>query len=140
MKFICFLHFYNFFSICLGFDSLFILVTLHCASQIKVCCHYASKLADFDSEEAQAIAIDEFTKMHSKALKLIGIINSIFKFSNFGQLLSTLGLFVVVTFQARFDIDYCVLMVFVSSMCLLFMYCFLSEYISTMVTQFYLLF
>lgn len=109
------------------------MIILYCASQIKVCCHHASKLADNSAEESQAISIDKFIKMHLRVLKLMRTINSIFEIANFGQLLSTFGLFVVLSFQTQFGIDYRLLIIFSSIMLQLFVYCYLSERICTLV-------
>lgn len=109
------------------------MIVLYCISKLKVCCQYALKVADCETEEAQSTAVNELIKMHLRFLNLIDAINSIFEVSNFGQLLSTLGFIVLLSFRARFGIDYCLVFLFISLMLQLFVYCYLSEWVVTLV-------
>lgn len=80
------------------------MMAIHCIAKLEVCSHYAAKLGTPGHDSHQSI--ETFSKRHLKTLNLIDMVISVYKFANLGQLLSMLGLFVIVTFQARFSFDY----------------------------------
>lgn len=112
-------------------DGLYMTISLHCVTKLQAYGRLASKL--FDNTENSS-KIDELVRKHLKLVNLIEMANSSFDCAMFCQLISTLGLFVTVSFQLNYGLDYCVTLVFVLVMAQLFIYCFLSECIYTTVS------
>lgn len=111
----------------------FILMSRYFIAKLEVCCHHASKLCYFTADVSQSILIERFVKRHLKILNMIDTANSIYKFINIGQLLSALGLFVVVTLQIRYGLDFPLMIMFMAVMVQLLLYCYLSERINGLV-------
>lgn len=116
-----------------GCDAFFLLMSRHSIMKLEVCCHHAETLCDFTADVSQSLMVKKFTKRHLKVLNMIELANSIYKYMNLGQLLTALGLFVVVTFQTRFGVDYILSIIFTCSMLQLFFYCYLSDRVYSMV-------
>lgn len=108
------------------------MMTIHCIAKLEVCSYYAAKLGTPGHDTHQSI--ESFSKRHLKTLNLIDMVISVYKFANLGQLLSTLGLFVIVTFQTRFSFDYSIVLIFVLIMIQLFLYCSASELVYSAVS------
>lgn len=114
-----------------AYDSFFIMMTLHCIAKLDVCCSYASKLGTPGHDTRRNIV--DFAKHHLRTLDLIRTVSSIYNIVNLGQILTALGLFVVIGFQARDGLEYPLIVMIAFFLLQLFMYCSMSERINTMV-------
>lgn len=99
-------------------------IALHCKTELKAFCTIASNLVDGDDNSAQ---IDDFVSKHLSLMRFVESANSVFQIAICGQLLTALGLFVVISFQVRFGIDFCAAFVLLAIAVQLFFFCFLSE-------------
>lgn len=108
-------------------DLLYMLITLYCITKLRVYCKLASELTGDDEE------IKSFSRNHLKLVELISIADSALQSSIFIQLMSALGLFAFGSFQVRHGVDGCIAITFTAIMLQLSLYCFLSEYIYTLV-------
>lgn len=97
-------------------------IALHCRTELKALCSIASDLVDGSSAQ-----IDDFASKHLSLMNFIESANSVFHIAICGQLLTALGLFVVISFQTRFGIDFCAAFVLLAIAIQLFFFCFLSE-------------
>lgn len=102
------------------------MIALHCTTKLKAYCRLASELANVEK-------IHEFAEKHLELLQLIETAKSVFDVINLCQLLTTLGLFVVICFQMRYGVDYLIVILIFAAAVQLFFYCFLSERIYTLV-------
>lgn len=116
------------------------MTSLYCVIKLKVSCHYASIIGDFNNdsfntEESQSSLIDGCVEKHLKVLDLIEMIDLIYQFISLAQIVSTLGFFVAICFQTRFGINFYNIVIFVAVLFQLFCYCFFGELVSSMVSE-----
>lgn len=107
---------------------LYIVIAFYCVSKLKVFCKLAEELTELDKD------IEKLAQKHLKLVEFISIANSSLGNAIFCQLMTALGLFVFASFHLHNGVDYCVTVLFATIMLQLFMYCFLSQYVYTMVS------
>lgn len=113
-------------------DALFMTAALHCITKLKSFCQEALRLTGDPSQ------LDKFAAKHQKLIEFVEIANSVFEIGIICQLLTALGLFVVLSFQMRYGVSYYVAIILVGTFFQLFLYCFLSECMYTKVSSYYL--
>lgn len=110
-----------------GLDLLYLMIALYSVTKLKAQGRTATQLTGDDEE------INSFAKTHLRLIEFISIANSAIKNSILSQFLSALGLFVFGTFQIHGGFDYSVLVMLVPVLFQVFLHCFLSQCVYTLV-------
>ncbi|CRK92400.1 CLUMA_CG005997, isoform A [Clunio marinus] len=115
-----------------GFDSYFVLVTIHCVAKLSTCGSHALKIDGKTDGKCISILI----RKHLHVLELIELSRNVFNPMCFYQLLSTYGLIVSISFNIKNGIDLVSVMTLAAALFQLFLYCHFGNILSSMCEKF----